>query len=441
MLNNGVFFGYGHRQSGQINLGHALPLFIAIILSALLHLYLIHTQLSDVFSIFNNSNKSQPKPIQAELVLKKTPLKKIAAPIPPPKKVMPVKKTVNPKPIAKKLAAAPLKHPIPILALPSIAPSDTFALPPLTNQPIALVAIDDKNLVAVTETDVANTVIASTDTVTFEGDDPLPMPYQMVESHYDVYVDPASNTNRSAAGEATMIFSSNGSHYQLKSIIEPHGIIALFIPDLVQTSEGDIGVNGLQPKQYLHQFGSKKSKMRKAEFDWSNNVLTMHTKDGVQTATVEAGAQDLLSFMYQFMFVPPLDRMAMTVTNGRKVSTYQYSFEGEEIIKTKLGAIKTLHILRSDDDQEDKTELWLAVNYRYLPVKIKKTEKKKHRIYELVVRRIKTDQGELIGNDALDGLAIDHTAANHADTENDHNNEKTTNTNKTPTQLNPFLNR
>ena len=62
------------------------------------------------------------------------------------------------------------------------------------------------------------------------------------------------------------------------------------------------------------------------------------------------------------------------MTNGKRFKTYYYGFEGEETLETALGKVRTIHIGRSNNDDE-KTELWLAVDYHHLPVKISKTEK------------------------------------------------------------------
>jgi hypothetical protein len=40
-----------------------------------------------------------------------------------------------------------------------------------------------------------------------------------------------------------------------------------------------------------------------------------------------------------------------------------------------MGALRTWHIAKSAADGDEKTELWLAVDYRYLPVKIRQTDK------------------------------------------------------------------
>ena len=87
------------------------------------------------------------------------------------------------------------------------------------------------------------------------------------------------------------------------------------------------------------------------------------------------GAQDLMSFMYQFMFVPPLQEMQLAITNGKRLKTYAYGFDGEETLQTPFGEVRCLHIGRAGGDGEEKTDLWLAADYHYLPVKISKTEK------------------------------------------------------------------
>ena len=67
--------------------------------------------------------------------------------------------------------------------------------------------------------------------------------------------------------------------------------------------------------------------------------------------------------------------MQLNITNGKKVGVYDYSFEGEEVISTKMGELNTVHLLRSSAEKEKTTELWLALDYQYVPVKIRETEK------------------------------------------------------------------
>ena len=195
--------------------------------------------------------------------------------------------------------------------------------------------------------------------------------YQHVETEFEVL----RGSNTAAAGVTRIVFNidANG-HYSIISTTQAKGFASLFFGNLTQKSEGSVTADGLKPDFYSYQYGSDAKKSQTANFDWANNILHMHSSRGDSSAKLVTGTQDFLSFMYQFMFMPPLDSMQITMTNGKRLRTYAYSFEGEETVTTKLGELKTVHLLKSSGDEE-KTEVWLASDYQYLPVRIRKTEK------------------------------------------------------------------
>ena len=207
--------------------------------------------------------------------------------------------------------------------------------------------------------------------------------YQYVETEFDV----RTKIDGSAQGKSTITFNMVGDQYQLKWLTQPSGVAALFIGDLLQTSAGALTKAGLQPATYQYQFGNKADKARLASFDWQTKKLILQTAKGTKTEELPDAAQDMLSFMYQFMYVSPLQTMQIAITNGKKMKSYDYSFEGEENINSALGELKTIHIVHTGSVEEDKTELWLAVDYQYIPVKIRKTESE-NKVYELLATRI-----------------------------------------------------
>ena len=217
--------------------------------------------------------------------------------------------------------------------------------------------------------------------------------YKYVETEFDIRTDIEAKVNSSPAGKAKIVYQllPNGEQYQLTSLMQAKGLAALIIPDLLQTSDGYLSSAGLQPQHYLYQFGDKKNKTFRADFDWASKKLSLNTAKGLKVTALVDGAQDLLSFMYQFMFVPPLQNMQLSLTNGKKLSTYDYSFEGEEVIATKMGNLSTIHLLQGDAEGDEKTELWLALDYQHVPVKIRKTEKD-GKVYELLVTSLKTEK-------------------------------------------------
>jgi len=178
--------------------------------------------------------------------------------------------------------------------------------------------------------------------------------------------------------------------YLLESESEAKGFASFFISgNLIQRSEGLVTGRGLQPQNFLYQYG-KSGKTQRAIFDWENHSLRLETDKGTKTARLPRDAQDLVSFMYQFMFVPPLQEMQLNITNGKRMKAYGYSFVGEEDLMTKMGVMRAMHIENINDDGDEKTELWLALEYNYLPVKIRKTEKDGS-VIEQVVSNINTE--------------------------------------------------
>jgi Protein of unknown function (DUF3108) len=212
--------------------------------------------------------------------------------------------------------------------------------------------------------------------------------YQYVETDFDV----RTKIDGSADGKATITYNlTDGSHYQLKWLTAGTGFAALLFPDLLQTSAGLLTKTGLQPVNYLYQFGNKADKTRTANFDWQTKKVVLQTSKGAKTEELPEGTQDLLSFMYQFMYVAPLQTMQISIATGKKLTTYDYSFEGEENINSSLGELKTIHITHNGIDSDEKTELWLAIDYQYVPVKIRKIEKNGN-VVEMVATRINTNR-------------------------------------------------
>jgi hypothetical protein len=212
--------------------------------------------------------------------------------------------------------------------------------------------------------------------------------YQYIETEFEV----RTAIDGSAEGIATITYNLiENMQYRIRWLTEGTGIMALLFPELLQTSDGVLTKSGLQPDHYLYQFGKKTDKTRSASFDWPAKKVILQTAKGTKTEDLPDGTQDLLSFMYQFMHVPPLQHMQLAIVNGKKLRIYDYSFEGEEQVNSALGELKTLHILHSGSTEEEKTELWLAIDYQYAPVKIRKIESDGS-VVEMLATRITTNR-------------------------------------------------
>lgn len=198
-------------------------------------------------------------------------------------------------------------------------------------------------------------------------------PYTFLNMHYDLY----KGVGGAKIGKANIMFEAlPEKRYIINSVTEPMGIAKFFVDGvLTQTSNGVLTEAGLQPDDFTYIFAEKADKTRQAIFDWNVKQIKLRNNKGEQMAILETGSQDLLSFMFQFMYEPPLQTMQIWIADGKRLRLYDYIFEGEETLKTEMGDLQTLHIANIKATSDEKTELWLAVDYRNLPVKIRKTEK------------------------------------------------------------------
>lgn len=196
---------------------------------------------------------------------------------------------------------------------------------------------------------------------------------ELAEMHFVVY----KGLDGFVVGKAEQTWKRDGLHYTITQVAEASGIVSLFVSGrLVQISSGEITPRGLRPVSYWVQRGQSADKTDSAQFDWKTMNLTFGTGNDTRRVALPPGTQDLLTFAYQLAFSPPqAGTTELYITNGRKLDQYGYRTLGEESIQTPMGQMNTLHIERLHQPGEENTEIWLATEYHYLPVKIRQTDK------------------------------------------------------------------
>jgi len=165
--------------------------------------------------------------------------------------------------------------------------------------------------------------------------------------------------------------------YVVSSVIEATGIFSLIKPGkLVQTSQGKLSARGLEPDYFWIQRGQSADTTESAQFDRRNNTLTYGSGAERKTVPLPDKAQDLLSFVYQFAYdAPQAGPIRLFISNGRKLDSYDYGVVGEETLDTPMGKLKTLHLSKVRSPGEDGVDIWLGAEYRYLPLKVRLTDK------------------------------------------------------------------
>jgi hypothetical protein len=75
--------------------------------------------------------------------------------------------------------------------------------------------------------------------------------------------------------------------------------------------------------------------------------------------------------MFQLALAPPPPgRVALPITNGRNFETYELDVLNEETIDSPMGNLRVLPVRRAPREGEDGITVYLATEYRYLPVRI-----------------------------------------------------------------------
>ena len=178
-----------------------------------------------------------------------------------------------------------------------------------------------------------------------------------------------------ARGEQTLVWVNEGDTYTVTSVAAATGLAGVFYSGrFVQTSRGRITPQGLVPELFWDQRGDKRSSAR---FDTDRGVLTYSPAQGAPRQYAYRGvAQDSLSLFFQLALTAPPERATgHKVFNGRRLRDYAYAVQGETLLETALGPLRTLHLVRTADG-DGRFEVWLAIDRHHLPVRVLRTDDK-----------------------------------------------------------------
>ena len=168
-------------------------------------------------------------------------------------------------------------------------------------------------------------------------------------------------------------FEATDGTYHITSDTNAVGAFALFQKrSLKLVSDGRLTKSGLQPHRFEGTRNYNDSRQVAAEFDWASTQLTLKFDGKTETVALPAGAQDRLSVMYQFMFFGygHIKQLDVAMTNGRKLDHYRYTISPGVELDTPLGRMTTLHLVKQHQPGDTITEIWLAPQHNFLPVKM-----------------------------------------------------------------------
>ena len=161
--------------------------------------------------------------------------------------------------------------------------------------------------------------------------------------------------NDMTLAEMTQRLEHDGHSYRLTETTKGRGLLALR-GEASRSSQGAVVTDGLRPVKFE---------------DKRSGRDTLHAEFDPASKTATPLRQDQLSFIWTFAFAPPRDAVTMSVADGKRVTSYTYQAAGRERVKTPAGEFDALKLVKRRDNPQDKvTEIWLAVDRQYIPVRV-----------------------------------------------------------------------
>jgi hypothetical protein len=177
-------------------------------------------------------------------------------------------------------------------------------------------------------------------------------------------------------GQAVATWHLDDKTYSIRNVAETVGLVSLFKrAKVTQTSEGRVSAAGLVPQEYVLVRDDPSKVGEAVQFDWAERKLSLR-RDGRQSeAELLDGSYDILSLIYQFAWFPPkVSSLEIPVATGKNYGAQHFEVLGEETLAIRMGRFRSLH-LRVGRAGDNITEIWLGLDYKNLPLRIRHSAK------------------------------------------------------------------
>jgi hypothetical protein len=180
-----------------------------------------------------------------------------------------------------------------------------------------------------------------------------------------------------------------GDKYTLKASRQTSGVKNRQSNEqLIQISYGKISEHGLHPEIFKQENVNKTGiQTQNAIFDWATQKLHFSNGDETELAT---NTQDALSFMYQLsQLALGGEYFPLPISDGAQLEQVRVEIGRTEDISTPMGNLRALHLRKMHAQGEPYFEIWLGLEYRLLPVKIRQIDSSGKTIEEDVISEIR----------------------------------------------------
>ena len=190
-------------------------------------------------------------------------------------------------------------------------------------------------------------------------------PPQRIEIGYEIA------RNGSLVAEVNQRLEHDGRSYRLAETWRGKNLYSLR-GEAIRSSQGAVVADGLRPRKFEEKRPGRD--IRQVDFDPAAGTATPLR-------------QDRLSFIWSFVFAPPREAVTLGVADGKQVKSYTYQAIGRERVRTPAGEFEALKLVKRKVNTDDRaTEIWLAADRNYLPVRMLVIEKDGTRLDQVAVK-------------------------------------------------------
>lgn len=181
------------------------------------------------------------------------------------------------------------------------------------------------------------------------------------------------------AGSSELVWDAAGQSYKVDSRTAPEGVARWVSPleSMVFQSIGKLTDEGLAPQRFTSREVRRGVKDEaEAQFDWQSQQIQFSRLVGDNASRSNAAlansSQDIMSMMLQLSLSPPAaGRVVIPVTNGKNFENRELDVLPEVTIDTPIGPLRVLPVKERQRPGSESREIYLAAEYRYLPVRIR----------------------------------------------------------------------
>jgi len=193
------------------------------------------------------------------------------------------------------------------------------------------------------------------------------------ELHYNIE---AQQSGLQVTGEALVKWNNSGSKYSVTAETR-----AMLLGKILEaSSEGNIDSYGLAPLRFVDKRFRKEPTT--TSFNREQNTISFTQSD--LSYPLLGGEQDRTSIIWQLIAVArgntdkfnTNSEWLFFVAGPRDAEQWRFKVVGREKIKTALGEINAVHVLRAppSNDQGQKLDIWLAPASEWYPVRLRFTD-------------------------------------------------------------------